>query len=114
MAAFALSILLFSLAGIPPTAGFFGKFYLFKVAVDHQLLGLVIVALLNSMVSAYYYLRIMVAMYMQEGEGVPGPAIKPSVAIAFAVAICLFFVLSMGLYPSPYIDAAKASVAALF
>jgi NADH-quinone oxidoreductase subunit N len=114
VAAVALSIFLFSLAGIPPTAGFFAKFYLFKVAVDYGLAWLVIIAVLNSAVSAFYYLRVTVAMYMEEPEESPSSPISPSIAIAFAVAICLFFVLAMGLFPVPYLDAAKASVAALF
>jgi NADH-quinone oxidoreductase subunit N len=114
MAAVCLSVFLFSLAGIPPTAGFFGKFYLFKVAVDAGLTGIVVIAVVNSAISAFYYLRIMVAMYMQEKEEAAPSAIQPSIAIAFAVAICLFFVIAMGLFPMPYLDAAKASIASLF
>ena len=114
LAAVALSVFLFSLAGIPPTAGFFAKFYLFKVAVDYKLAWLVIIAVINSAVSAFYYLRIMVAMYMEESEESTSSPISPSIAIAFAVAICLFFVLAMGLFPTPYLDAAKASIAVLF
>ncbi len=113
IAAICLCIFLFSLAGIPPTAGFFGKFYLFKVAVDAGLTGIVIIAVINSAISAFYYLKVIVAMYMQEEEGAP-TAMEPSIAIAFAVAICLFFVLAMGIFPMPYLEAAKASIASLF
>ena len=113
VASVALAVFLFSLAGIPPTAGFFGKFYLFKVAVDAGLTGLVIVAVINSAISAFYYLRVMVAMYMEEEEGQSSP-IQPSIAIAFAVAICLFFVLDMGIFPTTYLEAARASIASLF
>jgi len=113
VAAAALSVFLFSLAGIPPTAGFFAKFFLFKVAVEYDMTPLVVIAVLNSLVSAFYYLRIMVALYMKEGREESTPAVKPAIAIAFAVAICLVFVLMMGIFPTPYIDLALASVTTL-
>ena len=56
----------------------------------------------------------MVSMYMQDEDEAAPSAIQPSIAIAFAVAICLFFVIAMGLFPMPYLDAAKASIASLF
>ena len=114
VAAVVLSVFLFSLAGIPPTAGFFGKFYLFKAAVDHGLIALTVIAVINSMISAYYYLRIMVYMYMRDEKPGEEVRIEPSVSIAIAVGLCLFFVLAIGLYPSPYLQAARASIAALF
>jgi NADH-quinone oxidoreductase subunit N len=114
VAAVALCIFLFSLAGIPPTAGFFGKFYLFRAAVNEGFILLVVIAVINSMVSAYYYLRVMVAMYMEEETQEQKPVIKPSVAIALAVGICVLFVLLMGIYPTPYLDAARTSVLSLF
>jgi NADH-quinone oxidoreductase subunit N len=113
VAAVCLSVFLFSLAGIPPTAGFFGKFYLFKTAIDHGLVVLVIVAVVNSMVSAYYYLRIMVYMYMAD-EPAKAEKARPSVAIAVAVGLCLLFVLAMGVFPSPYLDLATSSIGSLF
>ncbi len=114
VAAVALCVFLFSLAGIPPTAGFFGKFYLFRAAVNEGFIVLVVIAVINSMVSAYYYLRVMVAMYMEEETQEQKPVIKPSVAIALAVGICVLFVLLMGVYPTPYLDAARTSVLSLF
>jgi NADH-quinone oxidoreductase subunit N len=114
VAAVCLSIFLFSLAGTPPTAGFFGKFYLFWAAVHQGQVVLVVIAVLNSLVSAYYYLRIMVSMYMQEAPGKPRYKVRPSVAIAIAVCICLLFVMAMGIYPIPYLDAANLSVGSLF
>lgn len=112
-AAAAMSIFLFSLAGIPPTAGFFGKFYLFKTAIDYDLVVLVVIAVLNSLVSAYYYLRVMVSMYMQE-EDTARQGVRPSVAIAVAVGVCILFVLAMGVFPTPYLDMATTSAASLF
>jgi NADH-quinone oxidoreductase subunit N len=114
IAAVALCIFLFSLAGIPPTAGFFSKFYLFRAAVNEGFIVLVVVAVINSMVSAYYYLRVIVAMYMEEETQEKKHAVKASFAIALAVGICILFVLLMGVYPTPYLDAARSSVLSLF
>ena len=65
-AALAFSLFLLSLAGIPPTAGFFGKLYVFTAAVESGLYVLTVIGLLNSVVAAYYYLRVMVYMYMRD------------------------------------------------
>jgi NADH-quinone oxidoreductase subunit N len=62
--ALALTLCLISLTGIPPTAGFMAKFYIFSAAVQHDLLWLVIIAVLNSVVSAYYYLRVVKVMWL--------------------------------------------------
>src|SRR5213075_2050085 len=70
MTAAALSIFLLSLIGVPLTGGFFGKFYIFKAALESHLVWLTVLGLLNSAVAAYYYLRILVTMYMHE----PGEA----------------------------------------
>lgn len=113
IAAVALSIFLFSLAGIPPTAGFFGKFYLFKTAMDHGLTALVIVAVINSAVSAFYYLRIMVAMYMESQE-TDTPMPKSSLPVGAVIVICILFVLAVGLYPAPYLEAAVQAATSLF
>ena len=70
------SIFLLSLIGVPLTGGFFGKFYIFKAALDSHLVWLTVLGLLNSAVAAYYYLRLLVMMYMREpGEG--GPVFGP-------------------------------------
>ena len=74
LAAAMMSLFLFSLAGIPPTAGFMGKFYIFSAAIKEGFLGLAIIGVINSAISVYYYLRVTIAMYMkdpassQEGE----------------------------------------------
>jgi NADH-quinone oxidoreductase subunit N len=64
----AMTIFMISLAGIPPTAGFLGKFSIFSAAINQQLYGLVIVGVINSVISVYYYLRPVVAMYATEGQ----------------------------------------------
>ncbi len=66
--ALAMALFMLSLTGVPPTVGFIGKFYLFRAVIDADLIGLAIVGVLTSLVSAYYYLRVIVTMYMREGE----------------------------------------------
>jgi len=86
----ALAVFMISLGGIPPTAGFMGKVYVFGTALKAGLLPLVIVGVLNSVVSVYYYLRVTVAMYMQEPQGEPtGISWTPPAAIAIVLALAL-------------------------
>jgi NADH-quinone oxidoreductase subunit N len=113
-AAIALSLFLFSLAGIPPTGGFMGKFYIFSAAVKEGYIGLAVIGVLNSVVSVYYYLRVTVAMYMEDpsGEGeAPKPVFSP--ALVLAVVISAYGVLSLGLFPSGYVAMVKQSFLAL-
>ena len=105
IAAVALSLFLFSLAGIPPTAGFMGKFYLFSAAIDAGYLGLAIIGVLNSVVSVYFYLKVTVAMYMRtpETEEAARPALAFAPMLALAVVISAYGVLRLGIFPSIYI-----------
>ena len=108
VAALAMTLFLLSLAGMPPTAGFFGKFYIFKQALGHDsLLVLVIVAALNSVISIYYYLKPVVAMYFHEADSPPTPIRSGAMVVALVVAA--FFVLAMGLLPNQYLTWAEAS-----
>ncbi|MEJ5366070.1 MAG: NADH-quinone oxidoreductase subunit N [Desulfosoma sp.] len=111
VAALAMSLFLFSLAGIPPTGGFMGKFYIFSAAVKQGYIWLAIIGVLNSVVSVYYYLRVTVAMYMQppeKPEDVPvASALSP--ALIVAVVISAYGVLSLGLFPSTYVAMVKES-----
>jgi len=66
--ALAMAIFMFSLTGVPPTAGFMGKFYLFRAVIDANLIWLAIVGVVTSLISAYYYLRVVIVMYMRSGE----------------------------------------------
>lgn len=77
-----LTIFLLSLTGIPLTAGFFGKFYIFKAALDSGLIWLAVLGMLNSAVAAYYYLRIIVMMYMQEPPDAAPNSLLPAPASA--------------------------------
>lgn len=110
--ALALTVFLLSLIGIPPTAGFVGKFYLFGAAVKAGYIWLAVIGVLNSAIAAYYYLRIIVYMYMREPEGTPAVMI-PSVAGSFAVVVALWGVIQLGVVPAPLLDLAQAAVAPL-
>jgi NADH-quinone oxidoreductase subunit N len=100
-AALAMLIFMFSLAGLPPTAGFVAKFYLFMAAIDAGLVWLAVAGVLLSAVSAYYYLRVVMVMYMKEPAGPIELSWSPSAAAALAiVAAATVFV---GLYPAPLV-----------
>jgi NADH-quinone oxidoreductase subunit N len=104
----ALSIFLLSLAGIPLTAGFAGKFLIFRAAIESKFLWLVIIGVVNSALSVYYYLRIIVVMYMKE----PGDDWSPvpvSAAAASVIALTTFGIVQMGIYPDFLINLARNS-----
>ncbi len=90
----ALCLLFFSLAGIPPLAGFFGKFYVFKAAMDSGLYALSIIGVLASVVSAFYYLRIVKIMYFDEPSTVRFVPLAPElkVVLALSIAFVLFYI----------------------
>jgi NADH-quinone oxidoreductase subunit N len=115
VAAIAMSLFLFSLAGIPPTAGFMGKFYIFSAAIKEGYLGLAIVGVINSVISVYYYLRVTVAMYMKSPDITDEIPIRGlfSPACILAIIISAYGVLRLGLFPSDYIAIAKQSLLAL-
>lgn len=110
MMAAMLTIFLLSLIGVPLTGGFFGKFYIFKAALDANLVWLTVLGLLNSAVAAYYYLRVLVFMYMKEPDGgEPLPAAGAALKIAvFSSAVAT---LILGIFPSFVLDfASKAAL----
>lgn len=107
-----MALFMFSLAGIPPTAGFVGKFYIFSAAVKAGYIGLAIVGVLNSALSVYYYLRITVMMYMRPaGKETGGLALSPAIVIALIIAA--LGTLQMGITPSYYLYLARESILAL-
>lgn len=103
-----MTIFLLSLTGVPPLAGFVGKFYIFSSALRAGLVWLVIIAVLNSVISAYYYIYVIVAMYMQEG-GVTVPRIGARPGLVAAIAIALIGTILVGIYPQPYLAAATTA-----
>jgi len=106
-----MAIFMLSLAGVPPLAGFMGKFYLFSAAVQAGLTWLAIVGVLNSVLSAFFYLRVIVVMYMREAEE-PKP-LSLSWSLAVAVALAALGTLALGLWPSPLLDMARQAIGAL-
>ena len=105
----AMAVFMFSLSGIPPTGGFLAKFYVFSAAVDRGLISLAIIGVLNSAVSVYYYLRVVVQMYMRESEE-PLPALSFSLPVALAILLSAWGVLQLGILPSCLLDAAGRAV----
>jgi len=110
MVAFILEFCLISLIGIPPSVGFMAKFYIFNAAIQQDLLWLVIVAVLNSVISAYYYLRVVKVMYL--GEPSSEEAIPSSIPLRAALAITSLGVLVLGVYPWLVLKLAETAVAA--
>jgi NADH-quinone oxidoreductase subunit N len=106
----AMAIFLLSLTGVPPLAGFVGKFYIFSAALNSGLVWLVVIAALNSVVSAYYYVGVIVAMYMQEG-GVAVERMSARPGLLISVAIGVLGAVLIGIYPRPYMDAAAGAFA---
>jgi NADH-quinone oxidoreductase subunit N len=96
--ALAMAIFMFSLSGIPPLAGFFGKFFVFKVAVDNGWAWLVAIGVLNSAISAYYYLRVTVAMYFNEAQ--ESVERQSWMGLNVGVTIAAIATVAIGLYPS--------------
>jgi NADH-quinone oxidoreductase subunit N len=108
----ALTVFLVSLTGIPVTAGFVGKFYLFNAAVTAGWVGLALVGVLMSVVSAYYYLRVVVAMYMRDPLGEDTWArVSPSATVALALSAAVTLVL--GVYPAPVLTLARIAARSL-
>jgi NADH-quinone oxidoreductase subunit N len=110
--ALALAVFLLSLVGIPPLAGFVGKVYLFGAAVQAGYVGLAVLAGLNSAVAAYYYLRVVVSMYMEEPAGA-GASLAGSLAGGLALGVALAGVVLLGIAPGPFAELAQAAVTPL-
>ncbi len=110
--AFLMLIFMFSLTGIPPTAGFMGKFYLFMNAVEAGYTFVVLAAVFFSVISAYFYLRVVKFMYMEEPEEGEIPAASMStapVSITIVLAVTALAVLLIGVYPEALLAMAKNS-----
>jgi len=113
--AFSMAIFMIALAGIPPTGGFVAKFYIFSAAIKSGFVWLAIIAVLNSVISVFYYLRIIVVMYMNDTEEdvkkeqfrfVWGSRLSYAVV---ALVICVIGTLSLGIFPSYFVDFALNS-----
>jgi NADH-quinone oxidoreductase subunit N len=109
--AFFLAMLLFSLAGIPPLAGFFAKFYVFLAAIQAGLFTLAVIGVVTSVVGAYYYLAIVKVMYFDEPA--KGFEAMPN-ELKAVLAVTGLFNLLFFIYPAPLVDAANAAAKSLF
>jgi len=104
-----MTIFMLSMAGIPPLAGFMGKFYIFSAAVKANLYWLAIIGVLNSALSVYYYLRVTVVMYFREAEK-ETTGLTFSLAGVIGVIIAVAGVLYLGIFPSSVLALARASI----
>ncbi len=107
------SVLLLSLGGIPPTAGFVGKWYIFSAAVRSGDYLLAIIGVLTSVVSIFFYLRVIVMMYMAEPADLPRSP-EPSRAATFTLAATVVVTFYLGILPSQFLDLAARSIGSLF
>ena len=109
--ALSLAIFMFSMAGIPPLGGFFGKFYLFMAAVNAELYALAVIGVLASVVGAFYYLRIIKVMYFDESaEPFEGPIAMEMRAV---IGLCSVFVVFFAFYTAPFVASAEIAASAL-
>jgi NADH-quinone oxidoreductase subunit N len=101
-----LSIYLLSLLGLPVTAGFFGKFYIFKAAVNSNLIWLAVLMAINSVIGSYYYLRVIVVMYMRESsaEAASAAPIGIPLSVSVVLAVTAIGTILFGVMPNPVIN----------
>jgi len=110
-AAFAMLLFMLSLGGIPPTAGFMGKFWLFGAAIDSGYYWLAVIGVLNSAISLYYYVRLVVFMYLKKETLGSEPTSTP--ALTFTLAVAVVATLVLGVYPRLLFEVAEASARTL-
>jgi NADH-quinone oxidoreductase subunit N len=111
VAAIAMLLFMLSLGGIPPTAGFMGKFWLFSAAIEGGYYWLAVIGVLNSAISLYYYLRVVVFMWFKNETGGSPVVISPSMAVLLAITIAA--TIAIGVYPRPLFDLADLSARTL-
>lgn len=111
-----MAVFMFSLAGVPPTGGFIGKFYAFSAAIRSGYIWLAVIGVLMSAVSAYFYLRVLVVLYMREAAGGEPPeprfADLPGAAFGLSISllVCTAAVLALGVWPGPLAQIAQKAV----
>jgi NADH-quinone oxidoreductase subunit N len=110
--AFLMTVFLLSLGGFPPTAGFVGKWYLFASAVSAGNYGLAVIGVLTSVVSVFFYLRVVVMMYMSDAASA-APVTAPTAASLFALGVPMIAILYLGVLPARLLDLAVKSIATI-
>jgi NADH-quinone oxidoreductase subunit N len=108
--AFSLAMIMFSLAGIPPLAGFFAKWYVFVAAVEAKLYALAIIGVLSSVVGAFYYLRIVKIVYFDDAKTAFDPLDSSLKAVILVSSLVIFL---FWLYPAPLVNAASLAASSL-
>ncbi len=108
--ALAMTIFLLSLAGIPPLAGFMGKFYILSAAIKAEYYWLAVIGVLNSAVAVYYYLRVIMYMYFREPTGEAAAPADFSLAYTLTIAISVWALFHMGIFPRDFLLIAQKSV----
>jgi NADH-quinone oxidoreductase subunit N len=111
--AFSLLVVLVSFAGIPPTAGFWGKLYIFREAVSSGHWPLALIGILTSIISLYFYLRLVVSFYMQPLDAEAPPAPEGRTASALVIAAAAVLIVAIGLFPSLWLELSAGAVAGL-
>ena len=111
--ALVMALSMFSLTGVPPTVGFAGKYFLFQAAIASGLVWLAIVGVLTSVISAYFYLRVVVTMFMREPDAEAQPLSEPNTARGIAVALTGIATLIFGILPSPLLGLVTQAVKAI-
>jgi NADH-quinone oxidoreductase subunit N len=105
-----MAVFMLSFTGVPPTLGFMGKFYLFRTVIEGGYLGLALIGVFTSLISAYYYLRVIVIMYMRDGE----PVARKEFWVQFTAAAAAVLVVALSLAAGPLLRLASRAVLASF
>jgi NADH-quinone oxidoreductase subunit N len=108
-----MTICLLSLGGIPPTAGFIGKWYIFSAAVGSGYYGLAIIGVLTSVISVFFYLRVVVMMYMQD-RGTDAPPLHITAVSMAALTVAIIAIVYLGILPTPLLNLAAQSIETIF
>jgi NADH-quinone oxidoreductase subunit N len=104
-----LAVFMLALTGIPPLSGFWAKYYVFLAGINAGLTWLVVVAVISSVISAFFYLRVLVVAYLQEPSGEPETAAGPAPALALALGLAGVLTIAIGLAPEVLVSAARTA-----
>lgn len=102
-----LTLFLVSLGGLPPTAGFFGKFYLFRAVLEANHVWIIVIAVINSAISFYYYLRVVISMFTPEKEAAAVPFTRLTLPVFLVLVVTLLGSLWLGLFPEVFLNLAQ-------
>jgi NADH-quinone oxidoreductase subunit N len=108
-----MALLMFSLAGVPPLAGFFAKLGVFSAAVEADLLWLAVIGVANSVISAYYYLRVVAVMYFQRQAPTEEADAPASRALGIGLGLAVIAIVALSIWPAPILNLTRAMVEAL-